>query len=261
MGDTTLLTGQSAVIICGKMKDITGQKFGSLTAKFPYKGACNKVYWHCICACDNTVGLTATILLAGKRDTCGKGKCNPAVIDITGQKFDRLTAVSYADGKWRCECSCGSSKTTYARHCDLQSGIRKSCGCITNAVSGESAAFNIVYHTYKDSASRRGLVFDLPRSTFDTLIRYKCHYCGDPPRSRPIEIQYKAAHPEPVHIAYTGIDRKNPSIGYTVDNCVSCCTADNRAKGDMLYDDYLEWSHQKMAFILSSTDYKEAGNI
>jgi hypothetical protein len=249
MNDTT----PTPIPIPRKMIDITNKEFGSLIAKFPYRAEweCSKVLWHCVCECGNTVGLSVSVLSAGKRTSCGRGQCNTHVIDISGQQFDRLTAVSYeADGLWKCSCSCDSGKITYARSCDLRSGIRKSCGCFTNAVSDEVAAFNTIYHTYKNSASKRGLVFELRREVFDAMIRAECHYCGDPPRSRPIVIAYKLVHPDPVYIAYTGIDRKDPLIGYTIDNCVSCCTLDNRAKGDMQYDEYLVWSHNKTNFIL-----------
>lgn len=55
-------------------------------------------------------------------------------IDITGQKFERLTAIEVAGSKkgegvlWRCKCDCGGEVTVTAKK--LRNGNTKSCGCI-----------------------------------------------------------------------------------------------------------------------------------
>lgn len=55
-----------------------------------------------------------------------------ALIDLTGQKFDRLTAIErvITDKKrtlWFCECVCGN--TTVAEGWGLRNGRSRSCGC------------------------------------------------------------------------------------------------------------------------------------
>jgi hypothetical protein len=55
------------------------------------------------------------------------------MMDLTGQKFGRLTAVSRApklksrNNRWNCVCECGN--TTTASCADLRSGHSNSCGC------------------------------------------------------------------------------------------------------------------------------------
>lgn len=55
-------------------------------------------------------------------------------IDITGEKFGRLTAIKTAgkdkNGRslWLCKCDCGNMITM--RLTDLRTGRRKSCGCL-----------------------------------------------------------------------------------------------------------------------------------
>lgn len=54
-------------------------------------------------------------------------------IDITGQKFGRLTVVSFAERtdrgyQYKCKCECGNE--TQACGYDLRRGRIKSCGCI-----------------------------------------------------------------------------------------------------------------------------------
>lgn len=60
------------------------------------------------------------------------------VIDLTEQRFGRLTVISRAPGrsdpvKWVCICSCGKKKTVGGGR--LRSGLTKSCGCLTAEVS------------------------------------------------------------------------------------------------------------------------------
>ena len=49
-------------------------------------------------------------------------------LDLTGQRFGKLTAIEYVGNKkWRCICDCG--KTIVARTAGLRNGETKSCGC------------------------------------------------------------------------------------------------------------------------------------
>jgi hypothetical protein len=56
------------------------------------------------------------------------------VIDLTGQRFGRLLAISFAgyganwNSKWRCICDCGNEATIYMNA--LRRGQTKSCGCL-----------------------------------------------------------------------------------------------------------------------------------
>lgn len=54
-------------------------------------------------------------------------------IDITGQRFGRLTVIGYHDTKhgqtrWKCICDCGTEKVVYAQN--LKNGDSRSCGCL-----------------------------------------------------------------------------------------------------------------------------------
>lgn len=58
-------------------------------------------------------------------------KCNAAVDNLVGQKFNRLTVVEYDHSDngvyWLCKCDCGNYVAVRGR--DLKSGKTKSCGC------------------------------------------------------------------------------------------------------------------------------------
>lgn len=53
-------------------------------------------------------------------------------IDITGNKYNRLTVLERVEGTtpatWRCICDCGN--ITFVRGQNLKSGAVKSCGCL-----------------------------------------------------------------------------------------------------------------------------------
>ena len=57
-------------------------------------------------------------------------------LDLTGQKFGKLTALEPArDARgltaWRCRCECGNE--TVVRSHDLKSGVTLSCGCLAKS--------------------------------------------------------------------------------------------------------------------------------
>ena len=57
----------------------------------------------------------------------------PQTIDMTGQRFGRLTVLAFAgetkDRKslWQCVCDCGNATTTMGKH--MRTGHTASCGC------------------------------------------------------------------------------------------------------------------------------------
>lgn len=65
------------------------------------------------------------------------------VIDLSGQRFGRLTVIERASRKthgeswWLCHCDCGDGITTTSHR--LRSGSTRSCGCLTRELlSGEN---------------------------------------------------------------------------------------------------------------------------
>ena len=58
----------------------------------------------------------------------------PKLIDLTGQRFGRLTVLARAKSankkgiKWLCRCDCGATCIIRGEH--LKSGATKSCGCL-----------------------------------------------------------------------------------------------------------------------------------
>lgn len=129
----------------GKFIDITGQKFGRLTAiersyaknKLGAKGA----FWKCRCDCGNEVDVSSYNLRNDITKSCGCLQLDvrrAKFVDLSGKRFGRLTVLGrgseYIDVsgtskyKYRCVCDCGNY--VWVRPDDLKKGATKSCGCL-----------------------------------------------------------------------------------------------------------------------------------
>jgi hypothetical protein len=79
-----------------------------------------------------------------------------------------------------------------------------------------------LFRQYKQGARVRDIEFSLTLDQFKTLVESPCYYTGRPPSP------------------YNGIDRLDNTKGYTVENCVPCCSDVNYAKRTMAYSDFLK---------------------
>lgn len=169
---------------------------------------------------------------------------------IIGQKFNNLTVLLFSrQDKWSskyysCKCDCGNEKVIRAT--DFTTGRTKSCGCLqkerTAAMgkarklpNGESPV-NTLYIQYRKSAEVRDLKFELSKDSFFNLIKRNCFYCAIPPTS----ICRSRHYPDTDFVIYNGIDRRDSSGHYTIENCVPCCGSCNYMKSDMPEKEFLD---------------------
>lgn len=184
-----------------------------------------------------------------------KRKENPkprkSYIDITGQKFGKLTAVRFlrmersaqGSGKqyfWEFLCDCGfvleinrSNVTQHKQSC---------CGrCRTGKyLTVEEALERHMFIQYKAGAERRNKKFELTQEAFSALVRKHCAVCDCPP-SRVLR------HHKHVYL-YTGIDRIDNTLGYVHGNVRPCCKTCNFAKHSMSEDEFQAWINQLVKF-------------
>ena len=114
----------------GKFKDLTGQRFGKLTVIEPTEERCEtSIVWRCVCDCGNETFTAARSLVKGNTRSCGclRGR---ARMNLTGQRFGKLTALEYdaEKKKWLCRCDCGNEKMAPATY--LTGRHVESCGCM-----------------------------------------------------------------------------------------------------------------------------------
>jgi len=80
-----------------------------------------------------------------------------------------------------------------------------------------------LYTKYLCSAKHREKHFELSKEEFEVIIKQPCYICGkDNDKNH-----------------QNGLDRFNNNIGYTIENCRSCCGCCNYMKGELDYDDFL----------------------
>ena len=182
----------------GKAKDLRGKKIGNLTILYRVKNGCpTGTRWKCLCDCGNITYHYATNLLNDKYShSCGcqskrgenlkiSGYHGQNKIDITGQKFGRLTALKDSSERkggevvWLCQCDCGS--LLKVRSYDLRRGHTSSCGCLRS--KGEEKIKNIFSQnninyisqkTFADCVNDRGnlLKFDIYLEEMNYCIEY-----------------------------------------------------------------------------------------
>jgi hypothetical protein len=217
---------------------IEGQRFGKLvTVNYDVK----KHKWYCKCDCGGNTYVDATPLNDGKRTACmcskGLGKKLEA-----GDRFGKLVVIKWNKKRrmWNCKCDCGGN--TYVSSRVLKVGRQKSCKCgrygpdLNNRrPNNESLKLDILY-IYQYCAKKSNRLFELSSNEVFKLIDENCHYCG----SKPMSTNKKYLKYDK-NFRYNGIDRMNNEIGYTKNNCVTCCEICNRAKLKMGYQEFLEW--------------------
>lgn len=121
-----------------KRKDLTGQKFGTMTviSLSEERSKNGHLYWNCVCECGQEAVMSGTNLKMRQASHagCTLTKERPYnYIDISGNKYGRLTVLKEVDSingrpRWLCKCDCGNDKIVYGAY--LKSGQVKSCGCL-----------------------------------------------------------------------------------------------------------------------------------
>lgn len=96
------------------------------------------------------------------------------------------------------------------------------------------AARNLVEYGYIRGAKKRNIEYNLTTEEFDNIIQGSCYYCGDK-----LTNCKKGTGKTSGDFQYTGIDRIDSSLGYTKNNCVSCCWKCNSMKNNSTIVDFL----------------------
>jgi len=136
-----------------KAIDLTGQKFGKLTAIEQVENDNGgHAQWLCVCDCGKECIATASTLRAkhGGKTSCGCA----AFFDLTGQRFGMLTVIEripgLQEGKvlWRCLCDCGQE--TRSASSNLRRGASTSCGCVRTKHLGKGTRLYRIWTGMKD---------------------------------------------------------------------------------------------------------------
>lgn len=116
--------------------NLLGRRFGKLTVikETDKRKRSGRIIWKCKCDCGNIVEVSSQSLLSNGKQSCGCDREGSRLIDLTGQKFNRLTVIEFIEinkrneAFWKCKCDCGNFVNV--RSGNLKSGTTTSCGCL-----------------------------------------------------------------------------------------------------------------------------------
>ncbi len=118
---------------------MTDERFGSLVAlEFIPGSGKTKAKWLCQCDCGNIKEIRADALRHGKAMSCGCQTYKNRYKDLSGQRFGRLTVLSYSHSDshrnphYLCLCDCGNEKVVNSAA--LKRGATVSCGCYNKEI-------------------------------------------------------------------------------------------------------------------------------
>lgn len=168
-----------------------------------------------------------------------------------GQKFNKLTIEDQVKkpGFKRtiaiCRCECGNKTSSSLSKVIL--GIKKSCGCYRRTKEGREkygsfrrkeygvSALNALFGNYKSNSKRKNISFDLTLEEAKFIFKGNCFYCGKEPSNIK---KLKTGYGE---FVYNGIDRKDNTKGYSMYNCVPCCSFCNYTKNSVSFNEFIKW--------------------
>ena len=174
-----------------RIKDLTGKQFGRLTVLSMHKERINKkIHWLCKCNCEFKTEflVQGNNLRSGNTTKCKFCSHKSRIIDLIGQKFDRLAVKELIGSEnqsalWKCECECGRFITKSSA--ELTRNVNNSCGCLhaeSMKTMGESVRILNEYdlsgeygigYTSKDEP----FYFDL--EDYDKIKKYTWRYNED----------------------------------------------------------------------------------
>jgi 5-methylcytosine-specific restriction endonuclease McrA len=157
-----------------------------------------------------------------------------------GDKHNELTVIDHPYSKREgsvtkffalVKCTCGNefetsctglrnNKKTKCNDCSWKSRELKK-----PLVNQPQQLYNkLVRHRTRDNS----IEVKISLEEFIKIITQNCYYCGEPPKETSMfrNRKYKNAG----EFKYNGIDRKDPKLGYVLENCVPCCQPCNYAK-------------------------------
>lgn len=163
--------------------------------------------------------------------------------DILGNRFGRWTVVHQLPADkcnkkhFYCRCECGIERSV--RHQSLINGRSKSCGCLVGdvqRVNRQKRPYEWLYNALVYSTNHRKKPVEM-NLTYEEFVSFtqilQCYYCGSFIDWRPYSIddgRKKGHH----------IDRIDSNKGYSVDNCVVCCSICNYMKLDYTKKEFIQ---------------------
>ena len=260
-----------------RIKDLTGMTFGWITVKkIVGKNDKHQTLYLIQCKCgEKFIRPSSEIRRLNACYSCrNKFRAIEKNKKEINKKYNMLTILDiyFKEGSKsliaKTQCECGNIKEIPLTR--IKSG-QKSCGCIKKLClngfiekgwkkggwDGEnwnlekrlSSSKEALFRSYKKGAKERKLNFEISSVEFFKLTSSNCFYCGKKPsQGKKKDGYYK----------YNGIDRKDSSLGYTLENSVPCCWECNKAKNSTPKEEFLSWIEQVYKHSIENNTIKES---
>jgi len=96
------------------------------------------------------------------------------------------------------------------------------------------ASKNQIFRKYEENATRKKIPFHLTQEQLNSVAEKDCTFCEAPATASPAHVKYYGAWKS------NGLDRKDNTKGYTIENVQPCCFMCNRMKSNLKEEDFLE---------------------
>jgi len=140
------------------------------------------------------------------------------------------------------KCICGNE--FIARCSNLRTGRTKCCTDCAWKKRSETKSIQVSQsqQMFKrlilDRCKKHNIEVSITVEDYTKIISQNCFYCNDSPRKTERFSTRKYVNTEPVFA--NGVDRIDSLIGYTIDNCIPCCTSCNYAKHKLTQEEFFE---------------------
>lgn len=133
--------------------------------------------------------------------------------------------------KFLAVCDCGNTRIVDNKLSTLKEKACVKCVMLTRPQSlKQENSYIRPYNLFLNSCIKRKINNELTLNNYTNIINNSCFYCGASPEIKKWDR---------CKFIGNGIDRFDNTKGYTIDNCVSCCTFCNVAKLDNSIDYFL----------------------
>lgn len=176
---------------------------------------------------------------------------------IQKELSDRHKAGRQFYRQFQCLCDCGNI-CTFNTHQFSQHKVA-SCGCHVKFLLRNNSrkdvghsSYNYLWNRLKANAKIRNYSVDINFTDFKFITSQNCYFCGEKPRlfnyyfnkDKSPRRGQESISEETKNISWikvNGIDRIDNMLGYSINNCVPCCSQCNQAKMDNSLTDFKSW--------------------
>lgn len=180
--------------------------------------------------------------------------------NLINRKYKRLLVLEFAGYNgvhrlWKCVCDCGNFVVTSTGY--LNKGTKGSCGCLSTetrkgakkTLRKNEQATMVNCHNQHKNRCRAVELTPFNKEDYLKICVQPCYYCGGfDLRNKYYSKSARRGNAPAISdddlvlydVKMNGVDRMDSSIGYTIENSVSCCKRCNFMKSNLGYQEFID---------------------